>query len=98
MQKLFFLAYNIESWTLHATNRRSYAIKKFFSAITGGYICSDNERKLFAFPIKLGGLSLITRLLWDKKYWISKLKRSNERPHWIYNFTKQKLSNQILII
>ena len=32
---------------------------KFIPAITGGCICSDNERKLLALPIKLGGLSLL---------------------------------------
>ena len=31
----------------------------FIPAITGGYISSHNERKLFALRIKFGGLGLL---------------------------------------
>ena len=31
----------------------------FIPAITSGYICSDNERKLFVLPIKFDGLGLV---------------------------------------
>lgn len=31
---------------------------RFITAITSGYICSDNERTLFALTVKFGGLGL----------------------------------------
>ena len=43
---------------VHASNRRGYTIKSYFSDDMG-YICSNHERNLVALPIKFGGLGFL---------------------------------------